>query len=207
MSRIASIAKFVVFELGPLLLFWILVSTAGLRWAIAGSIAAIIADALWRRWNNVAFTRLYLLISAMTLAFGAIDLLSVSPFMLKYESVATNLATAAAFVVGALGEKPLIQDVAEQRQGEAFQPTPEIQQFFRLFTLAWAVYFVAKAALYFWFARTMPLLEAMAFRSAIGGASLGVMILISATQGRRLFFLCRRLGFLPKPPPSEKPPA
>ena len=27
------------------------------------------------------------------------------------------------------------------------------------------------------------------------------MIAVSATQGRRLFFLCRRLGLLPKPDP------
>jgi hypothetical protein len=47
----------------------------------------------------------------------------------------------------------------------------------------------------------MPMLEAMALRSAIGGVSLGLMIAVSVTQGRRLFFLCRRLGLLPKPEP------
>jgi hypothetical protein len=46
---------------------------------------------------------------------------------------------------------------------------------------------------------TMPMLEAMALRSVIGGVSLGLMIAISFTQGRRLFFLCRRLRLLPKP--------
>ena len=47
------------------------------------------------------------------------------------------------------------------------------------------------------------MLEAMALRSAIGGVSLGAMIAISVTQGRRLFFLCRRFGLLPKPEPAE----
>ena len=40
------------------------------------------------------------------------------------------------------------------------------------------------------------MLEAMALRSVAGGVSLGLMIAVSATQGRRLFFLCRRLGLL-----------
>ena len=43
------------------------------------------------------------------------------------------------------------------------------------------------------------MLEAMALRSVAGGVSLGLMIVVSATQGRRLFFLCRRLGLLPEP--------
>ena len=50
---------------------------------------------------------------------------------------------------------------------------------------------------------TMLMLEAMALRSAIGGVSLGLMIAISVTQGRRLFFLCRRFGLLPKATPAE----
>jgi hypothetical protein len=51
---------------------------------------------------------------------------------------------------------------------------------------------------------TMPMLEAMALRSIVGGVSLGVMIAISVTQGRRLFFLCRRLGLLPKSEPRAE---
>ena len=104
-------------------------------------------------------------------------------------------------MIGAYGEKPLIQEAAEQRQG-AFPDTAEVRRFFQLFTLFWAAYFFAKAGFYFWIAATTPLTEAMALRSVIGGASLGVMILVSVTQGRRMFFLCRRLGLLP---PSDQP--
>jgi hypothetical protein len=118
--------------------------------------------------------------------------------MLKYEAVITNAATGLVFVAGALGEKPIIQEAAEQR-GHSFVVTEEIRAFFRLFTLLWAAYFFLKAALFAWMAWTMPMLEAMALRSVIGGVSLGLMIAISVTQGRRLFFLCRRLGLLPKP--------
>ena len=168
--------------------------------AILGSILFIVADAAWRWRKRLAFTRLYLLVSSLTLVFGFIDLASTSPFMLKYEAVITNAVTGLAFVAGALGEKPIIQEVAEQR-GENFVATQEVRAFFRLFTLVWAAYFFIKTGFYLWAVWTLPMLEAMALRSIVGGVSLAAMIALSTTQGRRLFFLCRRLGLLPKPDP------
>src|SRR5271166_7143881 len=197
MPRIAATARFVLAEFGPLIVFWALAATLGVRAAIAGSIVAIVVDAIWRRQRRLAFTRLYLLTSGLTLFFGLIDLVATSPFMLKYEAVVSNLVVGLAFVAGALGDKPILQEVAKQR-GESFIATNEVRAYFRLFTLVWAAYFLIKAAFYLWLVWTLPMLEAMALRSVIGGATLGLMILISATQGRRLFFLCRRLGLLPK---------
>ena len=198
MPKVAAAARFALAEFGPLIVFWALALLLGVKPAILGSILFIVADAAWRWRKGLAFTRLYLLTSGLTLAFGAIDLAATSPFMLKYEAAVTNVATGVAFVAGAMGEKPILQEVAEQR-GEALPPTREIRAYFRLFTLAWAAYFFVKAAFYVWIVWTLPLLEAMALRSVIGSISLGLMIAVSVTQGRRLFFLCRRLGLLPKP--------
>jgi intracellular septation protein A len=203
LSRIVGIAKFIVSEFGPLAVFWILSLTAGIKPAIAGSILVIVVDSLWRWRRGIAFTRLYKLTSALTLVFGAVDLMSATPFLLKYEAVVTNLATCGAFVVGAFGAKPLIQEVAEQRQGAPFPGGEEIRRFFQIFTLFWAAYFLLKAMFYFWLAWTLPMAEAMAWRSVLGGASLGLMIAFSATQGRRMFLLLRRLGWLP--PPASAP--
>ncbi len=77
--------------------------------------------------------------------------------------------------------------------------TEEVRAFFRLFTLVWAGYFFLKAAFYLWAVWTLPMLQAMVLRSVAGGVSLAIMIAVSITQGRRLFFLCRRLGLLPRP--------
>jgi len=199
MSRLIAVGRFALAEFGPLIVFWGLALTAGTKAAILGSILFIVADAGWRLRRGLRFTRLYLLVSALTLVFGLIDLWATSPFMLKYEAVVTNVATGLAFVVGALGEKPILQEVAESR-GEEFPVTPEVVAFFRLLTLVWAAYFFLKAAFFLWMALSLPMLEAMALRSVVGSLTLGVMIALSATQGRRLFFLCRRLGLLPKPP-------
>ncbi len=197
MERLSAAIRWALAEFGPLIVFWALALTLGVKPAIAGSLLFILGDAAWRWRKGLAFTRLYLQVSALTLVFGAIDLVATSPFMLKYEAAVTNVATGLAFVAGAMGEKPIIQEVAEQR-GDSVPATRETRAFFRLFTLAWAAYFFVKAAFYVWVVRTFPLLEAMALRSVVGSASLGLMILVSATQGRRLFFLCRRLGLLPK---------
>jgi len=197
--RLAGAVRFVLAEFGPLIVFWALAATLGVKPAIAGSILAIVLDAAWRRWKRLAFTRLYLLTSGLTLVFGAIDLAAATPFMLKYEGAVTNVATGLAFVAGAMGEKPMMQEAAEQRGGESFPATRETRAFFRLFTLVWAGYFLMKAAFYVWIVWTLPMLEAMAIRSVVGSVTLGLMIVLSVTQGRRLFFLCRRLGLLPKP--------
>ena len=197
MTKLAAVARFALAEFGPLIVFWLLALAFGVKPAILGSIVFIIADAVWRWRKALKFTRLYLLVSALTLVFGFVDLVATSPFMAKYEAAVSNVVTGIAFVVGALGEKPIIQEVAEQR-GESFVATDEIRTFFRLFTLVWAAYFFLKAILFGWMAWTMPMLQAMALRSAIGGVSLGLMIAISVTQGRRLFFLCGRFGLLPK---------
>jgi intracellular septation protein A len=206
MTKLAAVARFALAEFGPLIVFWLLALAFGVKPAILGSIVFIIADAVWRWRTGLNFTRLYLLVSALTLVFGFVDLVATSPFMLKYEAAVSNVVTGIAFVVGALGEKPIIQEIAEQR-GETFVATDEIRTFFRLFTLVWAAYFFLKAILFVWMAWTMPMLEAMALRSAIGGVSLGLMIAISVTQGRRLFFLCRRFGLLPRATPAEPSPA
>jgi intracellular septation protein A len=204
MARLIAVARFVALEFGPLAAFWILSLTLGVKAAIVGSIAVIVVDAVWRRLRRVAFTRLYLLTSGLTLAFGAVDLMSAQPFMLKYEAAITNVATGVAFAIGAFGTKPLIQEVAEQRQGTPFAEAPDVRRFFQIFTLFWAVYFFAKALLYCWLAWTLPMMQAMALRSILGGVSLGVMIALSVTQGRRLFSLCRWLGLLPAPAGSER---
>jgi intracellular septation protein A len=203
-ARLAPILRFALSEFGPLIVFWAIVLSFGVKPAIAGSLAYIVADGLWRYRRHVAMTRLYIFSSVLTLMFGAIDLFAATPFMLKYESVATNIATGTAFIVGARGAKPMLQEVAEKQRNLTFPEGADVRRFFRLFTLLWAVYFFVKAAFYFWMGAILPLTEAMAVRSIVGSASLGLMIALSVTQGRRLFFLCRWLRLLPPPPPDRK---
>lgn len=197
LGRLAPALRFMLIEFGPLIVFWGLAAAFGAKAAIAGSIAYILVDAIRRYRSGVAPTRLYIFSSALTVMFGAIDLFAVTPFMLKYESVITNIATGFAFVIGSRGARPMLQELAEKQRGMTFPEGADVRRFFQIFTLLWAAYFFVKAAFYAWLGAIMPLTEAMAIRSIVGGVSLGLMIALSVTQGRRLFFLCRRLGLLP----------
>jgi len=196
-TRIVAALRFIVGEFGPLLAFGLLSYTSGITAALVGVVVVVIISSGWRLWRRIAFTRMYILSSSLTLVFGLIDLFSAFPFMLRYEAVITNAATGVAFVAGAQGAKSLIQEFAEQRRGQPFPERADIRRFFQLFTLAWAVYFFVKAAFYLWIGLIMPLAQAIAVRSLVGGISLGVMIALSITQGPRLFELCRRLKLLP----------
>ena len=157
MQRIVSILRFGLTEFGPLIGFWVLAAAFGTKVAIAGAVVIIVVDAVWRMRRGHRFTRLYLLTSGLTLIFGGIDLVSETPFMLTYEAVITNTVTGIAFVLGAYGEKPMIQEIAEQREGQPFPERADIRRFFELFTLAWAAYFFVKALFYLWtsFSRAM----------------------------------------------------
>jgi intracellular septation protein A len=189
--------RWVLADFGPLLMFWALNLTFGLKPAIAGSVLFILADSLWRWRRRLPFTRIYILASALTVVFGSVDLFSATPFMLKYEAVITNAFTGVAFVAGARGPRPLIMELAEQRQGSPFPKRPDMTRFFQLFTLLWAAYFFVKAGFYVAVALLMPLTQAMLVRSVVGSISMALMVAVSVTQGRRLFRLCQWMGLLP----------
>jgi intracellular septation protein A len=198
-----GLVRYIAAEFGPLIVFLTLSAAFGVKTAIAGAVAATLIDAGWRWRRRTPFTRLYLIVTALTLGFGAVDLWATTPFLIVYEAPITNLLTGAAFGVGAFGQKPLLFEIAQSRTPERIPQTLETRRFFRLFTLIWAAYFFLKAAGYLWLAATLPLAEAIALRSALGGVSLALMSVASMTQGRRLFFLCRRWGLLGAPQAVE----
>ncbi|MDE2116191.1 MAG: hypothetical protein KGJ29_15145, partial [Hyphomicrobiales bacterium] len=84
MVKIIGFLRFVTMEFGAIIVFWVGLYSFGLKPAIAATIAFILLDALYRIWRKLAVTRLYVMVSCMTLVFGAIDLYAATPFMLKY---------------------------------------------------------------------------------------------------------------------------
>jgi len=198
-QRAAAIVRFILAEFAPLIGFLALSQIVGVKLAIAGTILIAIADSGWRLWRGVPFTRTYILFVVLTVGFGIIDLFSAVPFMLKYEAVVTNVVTGVIFALSATGPKPLVLEVAEQREGRQFTDDAS-RIFFRGFTLVWASYFLLKAAFYFWVAWSFTMTEAILVRKFVGSISLGLMLWLSYTQARRAFLLCQRWGLLPAMP-------
>jgi intracellular septation protein A len=196
MARVLGFLRYIVMEFGALIVFWVALYFFGIKPAIAATIIFILLDALYRGRARKPVTRIYVLTSTLAVVFGAIDLYAANPFMIKYEAVITNTVTGIFFVLGARGEKSMLQEMAERRQ--QFPDRPDVRYFFRLFTLFWASYFFIKAAVYLWLGLILPLERALALRVVIGNVSLVAMLALSFLGGRRLFFLCRWLGLLPK---------
>jgi len=199
-ARVKEMLRASAFDFGGIIVFYLLLYTIGLKAAIAGTIVFVIADAVRRRRHGLGFPRIYVLSSAMAVGFGAIDLFSATPFMIKYEAVISSLAIGAMFAAGARG-KSMLQELVEQRDGAAFANRPDIARFFQLMTLMWAAYFVVKAIVYLWLGEILPIEQTLQIRPVIGTVSLIAMIGIS-TQGSRLYLLARRLGLLPVTPIS-----
>ena len=190
-----KLARASAFDFGGMIVFYVLLYTVGLKAAIAGTIVFLVADVVRHKIAKLGFPKIYILSSAMALGFGLVDLLAKTPFMIKYEAVITSLVLAGMFAFGARG-KSMIQEMAEQQQGEALTDRPDIRRFFQLMTLMWASYFLVKAIVYAWIGAVLPIEQTMRIRPVIGTASLLVMVAIS-TQAQRLFSLGKRVGLLP----------
>jgi intracellular septation protein A len=196
MARVLSVLRFILDQFGTMAAFYLLLYTLGLKAAIAGSIVFVIIDGIRRHRQGIGFPKLYILTSVLTFVFGGIDLMSKTPFMIKYEAVITSLIVAGFFGSTVFGPRPMLQELAEQRMSEAFPDRADVRAFFRILTLMWVVYFVVRAAAYLWIGEALPIEQAMAIRPFIGTPSLLLMTVISF-QGRHLFALLKRLGLLP----------
>lgn len=200
MNRVSKILTVIIRTFGGLVLFLVVNASFGLKPAIAATLAFVVFDGLRHAIQRKPVTKLWVVSNGLALVFGAIDLHAANPFMLRYEASISNLATGIFFTIGSFGAKPMIQQIAEDRQGYAFPPDrPDLRAFFRVFTLSWAGYFFIKAGVYLWLAQTMSLSQAAGLRSLIGSASLVLMLAISY-RGSTIREVCVRYGlFAPRP--------
>ncbi|MDH7971265.1 hypothetical protein QH494_03655 [Sphingomonas sp. AR_OL41] len=178
---------------GGLALYWTVLLAFGVRAAIVVAVLFVVMEGGWRLMTRRSFPPLWLFANGAALVFGAIDLWARTPFMVRYEGAILNLMTAGAFALGALGPEPLVLKFARQRKPDIPADRPEVIRFFRAFTLAWALYFVARAGAFLWIMSAFPLVQALAIRTAVAWTSIAVMLLVSL-NGRRVFSACQRFG-------------
>ena len=194
MSRLGRLG-ILLQEFGGVILFWIVLRQFGLKPAIAATLLVVLIDGARRLIRGIAFPKVWILSNALALVFGIIDLRSATPFMIRYEAVITNVISGGVFLIGAFGRKPMIQEIAEDWQGGAFEAAPDLRLFFRAFTLVWSGYFFIKALAYLWLAQVLPFQHALAVRSVAGTASVVIMLLIWMGGGQ-IYALTRRGNLL-----------
>lgn len=204
LSRLKDIGHFAADNIGAVIVFLVVNQFWGLKAAIAASIVFAATDAIRHWWLKIAFTKVGIVATTLTIGFGAIDLFAETPFMLRFEAVISNLMTALVFAGGARGQRPMLLELVEQKRGAPFVGRPDLVRFFAILTWIWVGYFIIKAMLYLWIGLEVPLDRAVALRSIWGTASLIAMIVLSSTLARRLYHLLDRRGWLP--PRRDLPP-
>nr|WP_298796847.1 hypothetical protein [uncultured Acetobacter sp.] len=191
-----SMLKNLVLEVGGLLLFWGLSALGWGRYATMAALAFVVVDAV-RRWRNkLGFPRVWCLFNGLVLALALPDFVLTQQTLERYEPILTNLAIALMFAIGALGKKPLIQEIAEQRQGAEFPDNrQDLLRFFRVYTWVWAAYFLLRVAFHIALAETVSDGRMHSIEDIVGPLSLVGMIALSFF-GARIFRLAVRMGII-----------
>lgn len=198
-KRLTALALFAYENFAPLIIFLVAEHLVGFRGAITVTIALSCADFLARVVMKHSPTRLYYLSFFTTLLFGLIDLLSANPFIFQYEAVFTNLLTAGFFGMTLFRGTPLIQEVAVKAMPPEKAARKEIRDYLRFLTLVWTLYFVVKSIVYYYFASRYPIDQAIALRSAVGTASLVVLLFGERLIRKPLFLFLKNRGVIGQP--------
>ncbi len=172
--RAAGIVRFVVESFGPLIVFVALEHAVSLLAAIVSSIVTgviLVALQVVRDRKVSPFTA-YVAVSVAV--FGVLDLKYQSGFFVKLEPALGNTFTGLFFVGTALVGRPVILELAQKQRKEPF--TERGVAYLRGLTIAWGVFFFARATAYMWMAYHLTIDQALAIRSVAGPLSFGVMI-------------------------------
>lgn len=197
LARVKEIGRFTVDNIGAVIVFLVVNHFWGLQAAIAASVVFAVGDAIRHWYLRIPFTRVGVVATTLTIGFGTIDLFAATPFMLRFESVLSNLMTAVVFAGGARGRRPMLLELVERKRGAPFVGRPDLVRFFAILTWTWVGYFVLKSLVYLWIGLELPLDRAIQIRTLWGTASLVAMVVLSSVLAPPLYRLFSRRGWLP----------
>ena len=178
-----------------IVVFYLLMWAVGIKAAIAGTLVFVLLDIVRRRRQKVGFPRLYVLTTGLAIVFGVIDLVSKTPFMLKYEGAVSTFVVGVTFALGARGTS-IIEELVVQKSGLDALDFPHAHRFFQLLTATWAVYYLCLSAFYAWVGVTFPYKRAILIRQVASFVGLGFMMLVSV-NGKALHGFFRALRLIP----------
>ncbi len=172
MSRALRTLGWLFQSFGPLATFYVILEVWGLLPAIVTGLvlgAVLVAYEIWREKRASTLT---LFTAASVAIFGVLDLKYQSGFFVKLEPALGNAATGAFFLGTTLLGRSLLVELVEQQRGG---PAPEaVRRYLRHVTLAWGLFFFARAAGYVWMAYHLTLERALVIRGVLGPISLGL---------------------------------
>jgi uncharacterized membrane protein len=195
-ERVRSLLRFALVNFGPLLAFYAGYYAFGLLGGIAAGVLWVVAELAVTAWKRERPTRLFVMTAALTVGFGAVDLLLQKSVLFRYESVITNVLVGAYFGSSLRGPKTLIQEFYERSLPAGTAPKPHVVVYLRGLTVVWTAYFFVKAAVYGWLSTRYPLEEAMAVRGVVGPVSFGAMFVVERVVRGPVSKFAARRGWL-----------
>ena len=195
-QKILPFLRFVYNNFAPLLVFYGVNHFYGLKPAIAVSAVFSILETAFKVHRGEPITGLFKVTALMTLVFGAVDLYAQHSFLFKYESTVTNIFMGVFFGSSIFSNRTVIQEYYQSTK-DPKPMTPDRVAYFRLLTMAWVLYFFAKAGAYFWVASNFSLEQGLVIRALLGSASLYAMLFLSIVGSKKLFPVLKKWGVLP----------
>lgn len=179
-ARARAGLEFLVRGFIPPLAFLITFEWKGAKPAIAVAIAATLIQLVVHRLRRHVISPFFITASFFTVLFGGLDLVAHSPRFFKLAPAAENILMGLVFAGSVMVGKPIALWFA-QALPESVRPSAsdeaggDLAAYMRKVTIAWSVYFLAKASLLLYFAFRFDLGELIVLRSVIGGPTLALM--------------------------------
>ncbi len=199
MKRLRDLVVFVVRNFGPLVAFLAVNRWLGLLAAIAASMAVAVVEVVVLLARKKPPTRLFVMTTVLTLAFGAVDLWMQRSVLFRFEAVITNVLTGVWFGATLFGDKTMLLELYEKTRKPEDPMPPETPSYLRMLTTVWTLYFFAKAALYAWIGVVYPLDRAIEIRAVVGTASFVALLGGERLVRRPLFRWLKARGWIAAP--------
>jgi intracellular septation protein A len=180
LQDLRATADFVLKNLAPPIIFFVVFKAYGAKPAIAITVAATSVQLAIHLVARHVISPFFLTAALFTLLFGGLDLVAQDPSLFRLAPFAQNLVLGAVFWATVILDKPIASWFAralpprfrpnlDERGGQA------MERYLRNVTLAWAAYFIAKGLLFLYLAHKVDLGELVMLRTVIGSATLLLM--------------------------------
>ena len=169
-----GVVRFLLESFGPLLVLVVLEHAVSLLAAIISSIALGVVLVILQIKRDKKVSPFTAFVAASVAVFGVLDLKYQTGFFVKLEPALGNVVTGLFFLATVVLGRPIIIELAEKQRGAPI--SEKAHGYLRGLTIAWGVFFFARAAVYVWMAYRLTVDQALAIRGIAGPGSFGVMI-------------------------------
>lgn len=196
MEKLKKLAKVILENFGPVLVFYGVNTISGLKPAIAASTLYSVGEIASKVRKKEKLTSIFKYSAVMILTFGGVDLCFQQSFLFKYEASMTNLLVGLFFGASLFSEKTIIQEFYENTDNT--KPTTRDRVvYFKFLTTVWVTYFFVKACAYYWMSSRVSMKQGLVLRAIIGSASFYAMLFVSILGSKTIFPWMKKWNLLP----------